>query len=470
MFELPDLPGTLYKEYRRPVDVDGLEQLVAWAGPGGSLGTGMAERVRRATAWPNAVVLDDRQARDEAGVRPATRSPLAAGLLMPRAPRRFSVRHRDGIARLATLSYLTADPVRRAAAYGLVLPAQGDSVRIGLAYALARLLEALEGADPPVGHGDLSAKNVLWSTQRGPEVFLLDCDNAERFGPDGSSLGSPGRRRAMTPNWNDPTVATGENPGIGADRYSMALIFLRLVGAGHFPVQKRQQAGETVEIVLDLPATVLRSPAMAPDAPVWALVARALSTAEPDARPPASTWSAALHDVLVGLGASSTVDAVHSAQGSATASLPTQPIAGPAAPDVTVRPYPARPRAPVWTAGRPGAGASFRPAGAGARSMSGVVTATPLAQRASWSSGAPRPPQPGSVVVSPPLTGQAKAALRAAFGAWKALHRWAAAAIGTPGRRAAGVARVAVCAVVDFVMACVGLLLVAMIVSPFLGI
>ena len=63
------------------------------------------------------------------------------------------------------------------------------------------MLDAFETANPLAGHGDLSTKNVLWSLQRGPEVFVLDCDNCERFGPDGRPLTTTGRRRAMTPNW-----------------------------------------------------------------------------------------------------------------------------------------------------------------------------------------------------------------------------------------------------------------------------
>ena len=92
------------------------------------------------------------------------------------------MRHRDGTTRLATLSYLTADPNHRAVAYGLSLPPPVSPERLGLVYALARLLEAFEAVYPSIGHGDLSTKNVLWSLQRGPEVFVLDCDNCEPYG------------------------------------------------------------------------------------------------------------------------------------------------------------------------------------------------------------------------------------------------------------------------------------------------
>ena len=124
-----------------------------------------------ATAWPAAT----------SSTTTADPGASAAAGCCSRAPRRFALRHRDGTTRLATLSYLTADPAHRAVAYGLSLPPAVSPERLGLVYALARLLEAFERAEPLVGHGDLSTKNVLWSLQRGPEVFVLDCDNCERF-------------------------------------------------------------------------------------------------------------------------------------------------------------------------------------------------------------------------------------------------------------------------------------------------
>src|SRR5258708_5603720 len=84
------------------------------------------------------------------------------------------------------------------------LPAPVSPERLGLVYALAGVLEAFETAGSPVSHGDLSTKNVLWSLQRGPEVFVIDCDNCERFGSDLRPISSGARRRAMTPNWDDP--------------------------------------------------------------------------------------------------------------------------------------------------------------------------------------------------------------------------------------------------------------------------
>lgn len=447
MFELPDRPGTLYKEYRRPVDLAPLEALVEWERPG-RLGGQELERVRRATAWPSAAVVAD-------GAAPGA----AVGLLMPRAPRRFSVRHRDGVARLATLSYLTADPVRRSAAYGIALPPQGDVQRLGLVYALARVFEVLGEAAIPVGHGDLSAKNVLWSLQRGPEVFVLDCDNGECFDPAGSAPDAPTRRRAMTPNWDDPSVPPGGNPGLAADRYSLALIFLRIVGAGHFPVQKRQKAGETIDIELELPAATRRAPTLGADAPLWALVSRSLSATDPGGRPPASTWAAALHDVLVDLGAGAVIEAVHAAQGSDRPSIPSAPIAGAPARDVRVLPAQARPRAPVWSSH------SAPPAPEVGRG------GTPAARYAA-PPGLPgaTSPAPAGVPAPPALRVQLRAALATGFATWRRLHGRALRSLASRGRRAQGVRRLVACAVLDFALASFALLLVAMAVAPFLGI
>jgi hypothetical protein len=456
VFDLSDQPGVLYKEYRRPHAATDLSALVAW--PDGELSaTTLRNRVRAATAWPTAVVGDGTH---------VDGAPAAVGLLMPRAPRRFTVRHRDGVVRLATLSYLTADPVRRASAYGLRLPAHGDSERIGIVYALARLLEAWEAGTPRIGHGDLSAKNVLWSTGRGPQVYVLDCDNGERFGPAGDPLGVTGKRRAMTPNWDDPTVEG--NPGVLTDRYSLALIFLRIVGAAHFPVQKRQKAGEAVDIEFDLPPQLLRAPTTGPDAPIWSLVSRSLSVVEPAGRPPASTWAAALHDVLADIGGRPMIDAIHAGQSSPEPSIPAAPVAGPPAPDVTVRPRAARPRSQAWARttvigrqgpGRPPGGSGRAPAGragpAPARPAGPVATAIPAGSVRAVN----QPP--------PPIGAQVRTSLVAAAALWLHIHR---STLRHLRARSAGVRRLVACGLIDIAIACVLVMLVAMIVSPFLGI
>jgi hypothetical protein len=164
VFELADRHGVLFKEYRTPVPLERVSALVDWPSSVAVESQNYAARIRAATAWPAGVI---------------TNGETAAGILVPRAPDAFWLRHRDGVARLATLSYLTADPEQRAAAYGLTLPAPMAPERIALAYALARLLVALHGASPAAGHGDLSARNVLWSLDGAPRVYVIDCDNSE---------------------------------------------------------------------------------------------------------------------------------------------------------------------------------------------------------------------------------------------------------------------------------------------------
>jgi len=295
VYQLPLSPHLVYKRYRRPQPLDHLWELVAW--PSG-LEAPLEARVRAGAAWPEAVVADSEEE--------------ALGLLLPRAPRRFGIRHRDGTTRLASLSYLTADPAHRAVAYGISLPPPASPERLGLVYALARLLEAFEGRDPTVAHGDLSTKNVLWSLSRGPEVFVIDVDSAERFDRSGNPLGPEGRRRAMTPNWDDPSVPPGQNPTPMSDRYSLALIFLRVVGAANFPIQARQRSGGEVEVEFAIPPAGLRY--LGPSSPIWQLCEAGLSLAHPAKRPPASCWAQALEELLVGSGHAEVVASVQANQ------------------------------------------------------------------------------------------------------------------------------------------------------------
>ncbi|HET7522638.1 MAG TPA: hypothetical protein VFJ79_00685, partial [Acidimicrobiales bacterium] len=144
VFALPLQPHLVFKEYQHPLPREHLHDLVAWPEGGGA---DLVGRVRAAASWPAAaVVIANGSKSGDAG--------LAEGVVMPRAPRRFALRHRDGTTRLATLSYLTADPAYREVAYGIDLPPAFSPERLGIVYALARLLEAFEKLDPPIGHGD----------------------------------------------------------------------------------------------------------------------------------------------------------------------------------------------------------------------------------------------------------------------------------------------------------------------------
>lgn len=435
VYQLPLQPHLVLKSYRRPAPRSHLDQLVSWPDV---LDRGRSEVVAAASAWPRAVVVDGKGE--------------AVGLLLPRAPRRFAVRHRDGNSRLASLSYLTADPGHRRAAYGLDLPAPSSPERIGLAYALARLLMVFESASPAIAHGDLSTKNILWSLQKGPEVFVIDCDNSELVGVHFS------RRRAMTPNWNDPAVGAGENPTAASDRYSMALVFLRVVGAANFPIQARQREGGVIRVEVSIPSGSPAAGVLGPGAAVWGLCARGLSITDLHARPRAEEWAVELESLLDEMGAGEISEAVQRCQGgwvdrSQSRQDGRQVMPG----DVRISPVPG-PRKPDqhWTRVKPpqapGAG-GFRwsPAGAVAMPRQGPP---PVRSR--------RSPDDS---IWPELA----AFLAQVLGWYVRLHRQTARALLSKGQRRDGTKSLAKCAVVDVAVAVLGGFMVAMAVAPLLG-
>jgi len=426
VFQLPLQPQLVYKRYRRPVPREQLESLVSWPSELGLLDPDAAARVTATSAWPCSVVTGG--------------SGEAIGLLMPRAPRRFALRHRDGNTRLASLSYLTSDPAQRAAAYGLLLPPPASAPRLGLVLALARLLAAFEAGEPVVGHGDLSTKNVLWSLQRGPEVFVIDCDNSERFTPGGDSLGPPGRRRAMTPNWDDPAVPRGGNPTRMSDRYSLALIFLRIFGAANFPMQARQRSGDMVSVDFPVPPGPLAGIRLDEANPLWELCARGLSVACPDSRPPAADWVPVIEAVL--------------ARGRPRAASRPDSLPG----DVQIRPVSApRRRDQRWN--RAPRVAPLRPH---------VEPAAP----SGLSTGpvAPLHATPVTSVRGPSIWPDVWAGLRRAVAWWLAVHARMLSGLSTRGRRAEGIRTAVFCGLLDLVLAIITLFVAAMIVSPVIGI
>lgn len=437
MFALPLQPHLVFKEYQHPMSRDHLRDLVSWPESGDPV---LMERVRACASWPEEVI--------EAG--PATGTCLARGVVMPRAPRRFALRHRDGATRLATLSYLTADPAYREVAYGIDLPAAFSPQRLGIVYALARLLEAFEKLEPAVGHGDLSARNVLWSLQRGPEIFVIDCDNCERFDRDGVPRSEAGRRRAMTPNWDDPAVAPGCNPGLEADRYSLALIFLRVAGAANFPVQARQRQGHAITIDFPVPRGYASEVLLGPAAPLWDLCSRGLSLRDPGGRPPASAWVSELEAVLDAVGAAGLTRAVWATQGGGPGAEHRGVTSGGGA-DVTIRPVvaPPRPAPPrrmvpaVATAGRD------------SRTFA-VQSAYPTFE--------------GAAAAPVPTSRQLAEGLMVALRWWLGAHRvlFGSAARSATGRSWAG--QFAMCAALDLAAAGVALFIVAMAAAPVLGI
>lgn len=421
-----ELGGDLvFKQFRHQRPSEQVEPLVQYAAELGAANAGSAARLCSSSAWPLATVVGDDPAH-------------AVGVVLPRAPRQFWLSHRDGPLRLATLSYLAGDPDRIELAYGVAVPAPGAAARVAVVYALARLLEAWQAGGPgevgQVAHGDLSAKNVLWSLSPAPAVYVLDCDGA-RIGAAGA--GAP---RATTPNWEDPALGPGEAPGPASDRYVLALVFLRVLGGAHFPVQVRQRSSDQVNIDLELPRSWRKLPDMGE---LWELCERSLSLTTADERPSPREWCAGLEDLLDELGAAPMAAAVRTAQGDAVASRGAEePAPRPrvTVPDVVVRPV-LRSRAPsTWqlvSVRRPLVG----PAGE-------MVLGGPSAYRS-------------------PLG--ARQVARQGLSMWGRAHRMAGRMVRSPGRRAHGLRRLAGMVVLDLAAACVGLFLFGMIVSPWIG-
>ena len=131
--------------------------------------------------------------------------------------------------------------------------------------------------------------------------------------------------------------------------------------------------------------------------------------------------------------------------------------------DVIVRPVTAEVRPEHWRpAGpRPAAWSPDR------RVLAPMVTSV---VGASGSGTVPSGSTAMPVAPSPPVSVQLKKNLRVAWRWWLLNHLRTARALRSPGRRRRGLRRLAFCAVTDFAAACLTLFLVAMIVSPFLGI
>lgn len=461
----------VYKELRQQREVLELAPTVSFLTALEAMEPGLAARVRASSAWPVALVV---------GEAPG----VAVGCLMPRAPGCFWLRHRDGGPRLATLSYLASDPDRMAFAYGTVVPPPGAPPRVAVVYALARLLEAwqgtgvgsdaLQGSVPRDGlgravHGDLSAKNVLWSLDPVPAVYVLDCDGATVAT---ASPSAPARMqawgrvaRATTPNWDDPAVAPGVAPGLPSDRYLLGLAFLRVVGAAHFPLQARQRGGGKLNVDLELPHSWRRLPDMPR---LWGLCERSLSVVDIDGRPTPSEWAAGLEELLQEMGSADLAARVRASQGDQRPSLgggqfgDERGRSSPAlvtVPDVEVRPVLRRRKLSAWGLVGPAPGVQGQ-LGAGGATLAGH--------------GRPRP-GPGSVAVGTGLAGLGvgNPGLRQFVGrcaeAWGAAHRLALRLMLSRGRRVDGFRRFIWVLVLDLVAACVLLFLVGEIVSPWIG-
>lgn len=189
----------LFKEYRGVrIDPDGLDRLIDWRT---GLNAGDRELLDRSASWPRSRVIDN---------------DTTIGVLIPEAPERFKIEVR-GSAKLNEVQYLAFGD--RAKKLGLELPGPGERAEI-----IATLADLLELFDRHrIVHGDISFKNVLWTTKTNASTYLLDCDGALQ-----------GRHRSALPqvttqHWTDPRVqnSTISGPDLDSDRLALGLLFFR---------------------------------------------------------------------------------------------------------------------------------------------------------------------------------------------------------------------------------------------------
>jgi hypothetical protein len=497
----------VFKQLRRPRPLAELTAVVGFPTALAGRDPGFAARAWSSSAWPSAAVVGDDPS-------------LALGTLMRRAPARFWLRHRDGGPRPATLSYLASDPDRIAVAYGARVPAPGAPERVAVVYALCRLLDSWQTLRSPVHvvHGDISAKNVLWSLVPTPAVYVLDCDGATVGQSPAGEVGScPGgatspigmpaitiaatasgaepRSRAITPNWDDPAAAAGSLTSEATDRYTLGLVFLRVVGAANFPLQGRQRAGGRINVDLELP----RSWRHLPDrTDLWRLCERALSIARAGERPSPAEWSGQLEELLDLLRASALAAQVRADQGDprpsrAVAAAPVttlgaRPGAGPARAQSRAQPRVMNQRAmpPLPASGRLLVSAGTALAGdddvrnvPGAGDVPDVVVRPVLRHRApsTWQLINARPLSAGTSLAGPGAGGVVGSApgpsvrqlLKRTTAAWGGAHRLAAQLVASRGRRWHGLRRTVGLLVLDLAAAAVAVFVFGMIVSPWIG-
>lgn len=287
----------VYKEYAAAVlpdlDADALASRVDLIG---KLSAAEGRWLCEKTAWPAAVV--ERQSQ-------------TCGFLMRAVPDRFQFAFQSltgtaaGTKRLANLEYLLNDD-SYVAGIGLTI---SDRDRLAILADLAATLTRLHRTGITVG--DLSPKNLLFTTAPQAECFLIDCD-AMRW------QGSTVLPQAETPDWQVP--AGEEKATRASDIYKLALLAIRLLA--------RDQ-------------TATDPAALAALSPELGDLARSSLTSDPARRPTPALWAEQL------------------TAASATAST------APAAPSAP-RPGPGRPRAS--SAHRPGPGrppGNTSPAGTG---------------------------------------------------------------------------------------------------------
>jgi hypothetical protein len=238
-----------YKEFSVLVNASALTAMVAFHD---ALPPDLAHGLGEVAAWPVAIVERDGH---------------SCGFLMRRAPDEFDTDlefPRGPSRRLARVELLLNDDTYLTARALRI----DDRFRLELLHDTARVIELLHRLGVVVG--DLSPNNLLFTRERRPRCFFLDCDGMRLHGA--SVL-----RAAETVDWQAPR-GEGSNATPATDSYKFALLCIRLFAG--------DQSSRD-------PAVLVRAGAR-----LRAVAERALA-ADPRHRPGMDQWRSALAAAVV---------------------------------------------------------------------------------------------------------------------------------------------------------------------------
>lgn len=166
-------------------------------------------------SWPSCIVRDHDK---------------FVGFVMPEIPRRFMMTVQVGSSQTSETrptewNYLCHPEYMRNRNVRLSVDYPDDiKVRARLCELFARALTALHRAE--VIAGDISGKNLLWSTRPDPAIFLIDADGSRILFEQGVS------HHKQTPDYMDPELGGGPT-SVRSDSYKLMLVVFRaLVGHG----------------------------------------------------------------------------------------------------------------------------------------------------------------------------------------------------------------------------------------------
>lgn len=164
-----------------------------------------AEAFLSTVAWPIRLVFD--------------RGSIV-GILMPEIPKRFytkiSLPSGDSKTLIAKFEYLLNSAAwRRKSGFDL-----SGAIRYGLLKEVAHALEMLHNLGITVG--DFSPKNLLFTVQKPPACYFIDCDAMLINGRSGLT-------QLETPNWDIKSVSSEPVGTVASDCYKLGLLALRVL-------------------------------------------------------------------------------------------------------------------------------------------------------------------------------------------------------------------------------------------------